>query len=99
MHYRWLVCASLIALALPARSAEQAAPFKQENTPENLKALLESLHQTIHVKKDAKQAAALFQSLIPDEARAKKALKEDLAAEMLRQIVDQHKKMEVREAD
>jgi len=37
--------------------------------------------------------------LIPDEARAKQALKEDIAAEVLRQIVDQHKKMEVREAD
>jgi len=101
--YRWFVCVSLLALAfgttLPASGADQAASFKPENKLENLKALFELLHQTVHVKKDAKQAAALFQSLIPDEARAKQALKEDIAAEVLRQIVDQHKKMEVREAD
>jgi hypothetical protein len=103
MTYRRFVCVSVIALAfgtaLPAGGADQAASFKPENKPENLKALFALFHQTVHVKKDAKQAAALFQSLIPDEARAKEALKDDIAAEVLRQIVDQHKKMEVREAD
>jgi hypothetical protein len=103
MGYRRLVCVSLFALAFgtasPARGDQQVGPFKPENKPENLQALFELLHQTIHVRKDAKQAAAIFQSLIPDEIRAKKALKEDIAAEVLSQIVDQHKKMEVLEAD
>ena len=103
MIYLRFVCVSLLILtigtALPVGAADEAANFKPENKPENLKALFELLHHTVYVRKDAKQAAALFQSLIPDEARAKKALKEDVTPEMLRQIMDQLKKMVVSEAD
>ncbi|HEY7912044.1 MAG TPA: hypothetical protein VIG62_09055 [Blastocatellia bacterium] len=90
MIYRRLLSACLIALALGASfsacSVAGDTSFKQENKPENLKSLLESLHQTIHVGKDGRQGAAVFQSLIPDEARAKKALREDIAPEALRQL-------------
>ncbi|MFO0967928.1 MAG: hypothetical protein U0793_20400 [Gemmataceae bacterium] len=103
MPYRPFLYMSLLALAFgtvaPASRAGDAASFKQENTPKNLKALFELLRQTIHGKKDLKQAAALFQSLIPDEARANQALRADIAPELLRPILDQHKKMVVSEAD
>jgi hypothetical protein len=91
----------LVALMLGAAPLLVSAgePFKHEDKPGNLKAIFEAMHQRVYVKKDAKGAAALFQSLIPDEVRAKKALKDDIAPELLRQIVNQHKKMVVSEAD
>lgn len=80
-------------------AADEADSWKAENQPANLKAMFELLHRTIYVKKDFKQAAAMFQSLIPDEERAKRAMKDDVALEVLRGIVEQHKKMVVHEAD
>jgi hypothetical protein len=61
--------------------------------------LLESLHQTIHVRKDGRQGVAVFQSLIPDEARAKKALREDVAPEALRQITGFYREVVVLEEE
>lgn len=75
-----------------------AAPFKAENKPENLKAFCENLQQTIHVKKDGKVAAEQFRSLQPDEARAKKALKDD-AGELAAKIGAAHEKMTMGEAE
>ncbi len=72
--------------------AASGADFRHENKPQNLKALFERVHQEAHVKKDSKQAAALFRALIPDEARARKALKDNIAPDTLRQILDMHKK-------
>ena len=71
--------------------------FKQEDKPENLKAFFELIHETIHVKKDAKQAAALFQSMVPDQARLKKALKDDIAPATTQQITDLHKSFTISE--
>lgn len=45
--------------------AANGADFKYENKPENLKALLELVHQTVHVKKDNRGATALFAGMIP----------------------------------
>lgn len=96
MIHRRSLLVSLIVLAfaapLPAVGQSKDATFKHRNDPKNLKALFELLHHTVHVKKDAKQAAALLRSLIPDEARVKKALKEDVEPETLRQIVEQQQK-------
>ena len=83
-----------IALAVPGAGA---ASFKHENRPQNLKALFEAMHQAVHGKKDAKQAAALFQSLVPDEARVKKALKDSISVDAVKQIMDLHRKFGVSE--
>lgn len=72
--------------------AATAADFKQENKPQNLKALFERVHQDVYVKKDSKQAAALWKSLLPDEARLKKALKDNVAPATLQQIMGMHQK-------
>lgn len=92
--------AVMLGTAVAAGGAEDRASFKQENRPDNLKALFELVHHKVHVEQDTKQALALFRSLIPDEERVKAALREGLAPEILRQIADQHRKMsEMREAD
>jgi hypothetical protein len=84
-------CAMVFGLLMSAAFAASGADFKHENKPQNLKALFELVHHTLHVKQDKKQAAALFNTLIPDEARAKKALKDNIAPDALRQILDMHK--------
>ncbi len=86
---RAAVLSFLMAWAFAANSAD----FKHENKPQNLKAPFERVHHEAHVKKDSKQAAALFGSLLPDEARAKKALKDNIAPDTLRQILEMHKKL------
>ena len=87
--------ASLCALALVMAVCLPAAAqgFKHENNPENLRALFSSIHQAVHAKRDAKQAAELMQSVMPDEARVKKALKDDVGADALQRIVSIHKSM------
>ncbi len=78
-----------------AGAAAQA--FKHENKPENLKALFELVHQTVHVKKDNKGATALFAGLIPNEARAKAAFKDKIAPDVQSAILDMHKKLNFKE--
>lgn len=77
--------------------AANGADFKYENKPENLKALLELVHQTVHVKKDNKGAAALFAGMIPTEARAKAAFKDKIAPDVRNAILDMHKKLSFKE--
>jgi hypothetical protein len=86
--------ALVLGIALPAAIAG-AASFKHENKPQNLKALFEQMHQAVHVKQDVKQATALFQSMMPDQARIKKALKDNVAPETVQQILDMHRKFGV----
>lgn len=88
-EYRVVAFALLMGWVLTAIGAD----FKHENKPQNLKALFERVHQEAHVKNDSKQAAVLFGSLIPDEARAKKALKDNIAPDTLRQILEMHSKL------
>ena len=83
----------LCVLALGASLPAAAADFKHENKPENLRALFSTIHQTIHGKKDAKQAAELMQTVMPDESRVKKALKDNVGADVLQRIVGFHKRM------
>jgi hypothetical protein len=84
----WL-CALALGVSLPAK----AAGFKQENKPENLRALFITIHQAIHEKKDTKEAADLMQSVMPDEARVRKALKDNVSADVIQRVVGFHKKM------
>jgi hypothetical protein len=61
--------------------------------PENLKKLFETIHNLIYVKKDARSAAAILASLLPNEERAKKALRDDTPPETLQKIFDYHKQL------
>jgi len=74
-------------------TAVNGADFRHENKPQNLEALFERIHHDVHVKKDAKRAAALFRSLMPDETRLKKALKDNVAPDTLRSIAEMHQKL------
>jgi hypothetical protein len=65
--------------------------FQTGDRPENLKALLESIHDHIYVKKDARSAGYLFASMVPNEERARKALRNDLPPATFKKIFDYHK--------
>jgi hypothetical protein len=68
--------------------AGAAERFSYLNRPENLKALFETIHHLIYVKKDARSAAALFSYLRPNEERVKKALRSDIHPKNLEIILD-----------
>ncbi|MEM4405386.1 MAG: hypothetical protein QXR28_05960 [Nitrososphaerota archaeon] len=89
----YILCIFLIVLGLPALHRG----LQPEQKPEDLKKLFEVIYLNLHVKKDHKLAASLFQSLIPDETRLKRALREGLSAEVRAQIVAYHKSMPVNE--
>jgi len=91
----WALLFALAPGVALSAAAAGAASFKHENKPQNLKALFESMHRSIHVKQDARQATSLFQSLIPDEARVRKALRDKVTPETVRQILDMHRKFGV----
>jgi hypothetical protein len=89
----WLASLVMLFLSLvpSAMRAGAGGHFKQENRPENLKALLESIHDHIYVKKDTRSAGYLFASMVPNEERARKALRNDLPPATFKKIFDYHK--------
>jgi len=97
MRHQIAVLLVLLGTALATIAADKSPAFKHENKPQNLKALFELVHQTVHVKKDNKGATALFTSLIPDEARAKKAFKDKIAPDVQKQILDMHRNLRFKE--
>ncbi|HXG65715.1 MAG TPA: hypothetical protein VNO70_11460 [Blastocatellia bacterium] len=86
------ICAMTLAAA-PGGCMQSANVFRQENNPANLQALCQEIHKAIFVTKDMEKAATLWRSLLPDEERAKKALREDIPAEPLQTILAFHKKL------
>ena len=72
--------------------APGAEAFRQENTPANLQALLQRAFGHIHVEKSIREGAALYKSLLPDERRLKRALRDDLPPETLRKVLEFHKR-------
>jgi hypothetical protein len=74
---------------------ESGISFKQENRPENLKALSQAIQKALQAK-DPKTAAALTRSLLPDETRLKKALREGVSADVLTQVVAFHRGLAAR---
>ena len=84
---------AICAIALSVCAPSFAAGFKHENKAENLRALFSTIHQEIHAKKNPKQAAELMQTVMPDEARIKKALRDNVSADALKRIVTLHKSM------
>ena len=83
---------SLGSIVPEAWQARAGAAFKQENTPDNLQALLQHVFRKFHVDKNRQDGIALFQSLMPDERRLRLALKDDLEAGALEKILEQHKR-------
>lgn len=73
-----------------ASSAESDALYKQADTPDNLKGLLDTIVKAGE-SGDTKKAGALTASLIADEAALKKALKDD-AGDALKKLVEANKK-------
>ncbi|HMP03636.1 MAG TPA: hypothetical protein PKD86_18900 [Gemmatales bacterium] len=68
---------ALAFVALPARAED----FKQENTPDNLKATLVRLHRLIHQERNLEEAERTFKSLLPNKERLRKALADDIPDE------------------
>lgn len=60
--------------------------FKQENSAANLKALFQELHKAMS-SNDTKTAAAIARGLLPDESRVRKALRDDVPADTVKQIM------------
>lgn len=85
------LCALALAMAVALPAAAQG--FKHENNPENLRALFASIHQAVYAKKEPKGAAVLMQSVMPDEARVKKALRDDVDPTAFQRIISIHKSM------
>jgi hypothetical protein len=88
------VSLAVLVLSLVAGPAlqGQTAPFRQQNTPDNLKALMQRIFEATYVRKSVKEGAALFRSLFPDEARLRPALKDDVTLAAIGRILDFHKK-------
>ncbi len=74
------------AASILSASNVGAAPFSQENRPENLKALWELILQSHYVKNDSKTAAALLRGLVPDQRRILRALKDGIPPEVAQKI-------------
>ena len=83
------ICALALSVCLPAA----AQGFRHENDPENLRTLFANIHQTVYARNNPKQAAELMQSVMPDEARVRKALRDDIDPTALQRIVGIHKSM------
>lgn len=69
-----------------------AEESKQENKAENLKALFDRIGKAAR-DGDEKAAVALTKSLICDEARIKKALKDDADKDFVAKVVEMHKSL------
>jgi hypothetical protein len=87
MSGRVAIVAIGLATALGSGSTQERGDFAQQNTSENLRQLMVTVHGKLHVEKSLAEGAALFRSLVPDEARAKRALRDDAPAATVQRIV------------
>lgn len=71
---------------MPSSQSSSPAAFRHENKAVNLKALFEQLHRAISTG-DVKKAAVLTRTLLPDESRIRKALKDDISPDIVNRIV------------
>lgn len=81
----------VVVLSLVVACQLQAQTFEQKNTPENLKAFCEKLQQAT-VKKDVKTINTLGFGLMPDEARLKAGLRDDVSSDDIKKIASMHAK-------
>lgn len=80
-------CVLFMGVSAPCRADD----FKQANTSENLKALCERLQSAI-AKKDTSTINAVGNALVPDAARLKKGLRDDVPAGDISTIQEMHAK-------
>lgn len=106
MSHRWIPFAILLVLLLAATGclkrsggtfAVTDAPIAdgeqiQQNNPDSLKTLCQNLQKAIQAN-DVKKAAALTRSLVPDDERLKKGLKDNVAPATLQTIQAFHQQM------
>ena len=84
-----LICICTLSLSLLDAFSSIAAPvYTPQNKPENLQAYFELIYQTLYTDKNPEKAAALFSSLIPDRARLQKALKDEVAPELIPKLLE-----------
>jgi hypothetical protein len=83
-----------LALSLLVAVSSIAAPsYTPQNQPENLQAYFELIYQTLYNDKNPDKAAALFNSLIPDKARLQKALKDEVAPELIPKLLELYQRL------
>jgi hypothetical protein len=91
-----LAPALLIACAAcpgpPDTAADKSGPFKEENTPANLKALGERLSEAVR-SGNSLRVMLMTSRLVPDETRLKKALRDDVPPAALEKVLALHKKL------
>jgi hypothetical protein len=87
MRMRVLVVAGSMVAGLAGPAAQERGGFVQENTAGNLQRLMETVHRKLHAEKAIAEGAALFRSLVPDEARAKRALRDDVPVATVQTIL------------
>lgn len=73
------LCVVSVGLVIFSSASRAQEGFKFENKPANLQAYIQQLHQLAHIKKDVAAANKMFRALLPDEARAKAALRDEAA--------------------
>lgn len=59
--------------------------YRHENTPDNLKGLVQAIRKA--AAEDPKTAVAMTKALLPDEARLRKCLKDDVGADVVQKIL------------
>ncbi len=79
----------VICILMPASQAG----LKPSASSKELQKLFETVYHNLYVRKDRKLAASLFQSLIPDEARLKMALRPDVSDEVVQKLTEQHQQI------
>ena len=85
---------SVVWIGAPSGQAPKGSAFAQENSPANLQALLQRVFRYIHVDKSLDQAWGLFRTLGPDERRLRRALRDDVAPDVLGKVIEFHKGFE-----
>jgi hypothetical protein len=77
----------------------QESSFKFENKAANLQAYFQQMYDLVHTKKDAAAANKMLKALLPDEARAKLALRDDAPATLAKTIAAEYAKIPAGEFD
>jgi hypothetical protein len=78
----------VVTLGTGGASAQaQRGGFTHENNAANLQRLMETVHRKLHVEKSVTEGAALFRALVPDEARVRRALRDDVAPGVVEKVV------------
>lgn len=84
-----LALAALLSAGVATLSGQErrSNAFRFENTPENLQAFMTLIYRKLHVEKSVEEAGELFTSLVPNRARLKRALRDEVPAEVSDRIV------------